>query len=341
VVKNQVIDGFIKAPSRTQTVKNSTAPQQSPRQNSSMTPRTKSSPEANGLHNRAERAHTLMRGALKKPSGSFSARIQTLTPGHNPQREFRAKKIIKHSQVERFGSPSAPAAAPAKQVIHGEVSRRHQTAGNQTINTKGTAALALPSMVTSASHQKLERMLDAALTHADAHKQALKYHAARHFWQRPGFLGKRPLLKITAAVVILLGAGIYFAWQKLPILSVKLAGAQAHIRASVPSYKPDGYSLAAPASTQAGAVVIKYKAPGSSQGFDIAQKSSAMTSTGLAQSVVPANTAVQTSQVDGNTVYIYGASNNAAWVNNGVLYTITDHSKLTSDQIINIVRGLN
>jgi hypothetical protein len=45
--------------------------------------------------------------------------------------------------------------------------------------------------------------------------------------------------------------------------------------------------------------------------------------------------------VAGNTVYIYGARNDAAWVNNGVLYTIKDYAGLTSDQIIKIVQGLN
>lgn len=278
-----------------------------------------------------------MRGALKKPAG-LSSRVQTLKSGFNPQRELRAKKITKHSGVDRFGSPVNQTVKP-KQVVHGEVIRRPSGARPASPSGPSSTAMALPSMITSASHQKLERMLDAALTGADAHKQALKRHSARHFWQRPGFLGKRAWLKITILIIVALSAGSYFAWQKVPQLSLKVASVKTNIKAAVPSYKPEGYSLAAPASTQAGAVVIKYKAPDSRQGFDISQKPSSLTSTSLAQTVVPAGAQVQTSQVNGNTVYIYG--NDAAWVNNGVLYTIKDHSNLTSDQILNIARGLN
>lgn len=201
--------------------------------------------------------------------------------------------------------------------------------------------MTMPSMVASASHQKLERLLDEALTKADAHKQAMRYQAARHFWQRPGFFGKHRGLKLSVIFLALLVAAGFFAWHKMPQLSVKLAAAKTHINASVPSYKPTGYALASPATTQAGAVILKYKAPDSNQGFEISQKPSNMTSASVAQTVVPKGTQVQTSQVGGNTVYIYGQNNDAAWVNNGVLYTIKDRSKLSSDQIIKIVQGLN
>ncbi len=125
-------------------------------------------------------------------------------------------------------------------------------------------------------------------------------------------------------------------------MSVKLAAFRAHISASVPAYKPSGYALTSPATAKDGAVLLKYtSATDNSQGFDIAQKSSNMTSVSLAQTIVPAGAQVQTSQVGGNTVYIYGQNNDAAWVNNGVLYTISDHAKLSSDEIIKIVQGLN
>jgi hypothetical protein len=197
-------------------------------------------------------------------------------------------------------------------------------------------------MVTSASHQKLERLLDQALTHADAHKQAMRYQAARHFWQRPGFLGKRKALKLGIVIIIILAAAGFAAWDKLPQVSIKLAGIRAHVSTSVPTYTPDGFSAAAPASVNNGAVVIKFKSEtDSSKGYDVLEKQSNLPSASLSQTLVPPGAQVQTSQVGGNTVYIYGASNNAAWVNNGVLYTVKDYASLSSDQIIKIVQGLN
>jgi len=281
-----------------------------------------------------------MRGALKKPGIQVGAHIQRLTPGYNPSREILAKNISKHGRVQRFGNPvsdNKPASLNA--AVKAEVTPRRSSAPAETAPT----SVALPSMITSASHQKLERMLDVALTRADAHKQALRYHAARHFWQRPGFLGRRTGLKLSVILIIVLAAIGFISWQKFPQLSVKLAGSRAHISASVPSYKPDGYSLAAPAQAINGQVLIKYKAAAGAagEGYAISQAPSEMTSTSLANTLAPAGTQMQTSQVGGNTVYIYGSKNDAAWVNNGILYKLDDHANLSSDQIIDIVKGLN
>ncbi|HVS78821.1 MAG TPA: DUF4367 domain-containing protein [Candidatus Saccharimonadales bacterium] len=323
-VKNQVIDGFVKATDAPTSLKNNSQ---------------RLATGARHLHQRAEKTQTLMRGAIKKPTSSLSSRVQRLTPGANPEREIRARKIPKHSLVDRFGAPVSnfkPRSKPqSRPTLQGEIVSR--PAANAAV---AAATPVLPSMVASASHQRLERLLDEALTKADAHKQALKYQSARHFWQRPGFMGRHKGIKLSALFLVIIVGGLFLAWQKLPQLSVKVAAARAHVSASIPSYKPDGYQVAAPASAQAGAVVIKYKAPDSG-GFDLTQQNSDMTSNGVAQTVVPQNTQVQTTHVDGNTVYIYGSNNNAAWVNNGVLYKIDDHSRLSSDEIINIVKGLN
>jgi hypothetical protein len=339
-VKNQVIDGFIKAPRVSASVKNPTARPKVLNQNSQMAKTIHAPAPARGLHNRAQKASTLMRGALKRPGDSLGAGIQHLTPGLNPQRELRARKITKHSRVDHFGSPMPSSSTDIKRpVVRGEVFSR--VAPKPKTSAKSESTVALPSMITSASHQKLERMLDAALSQADAHKQALKYHAARHFWQRPGFLGKRRGLKLGLIFVVLLSAMLVLVWQKIPQVSAKIAGLRAHVDASVPAYKPEGYQLATPIKSQSGSVVIKYKTPSAGSGFDIAEQQSNMTSTSLAQTVVPQGSQVQTSHVDGNTVYIYGPNNDAAWVNNGILYTIKDRSQLSSDQIIKIVHSLN
>jgi len=319
---NQVIDGFVRSTASSPIPKNKH-------------PRT----AAYKLHQRTEKAQTLMRGSLKKPSIQVGHHIQRLAPGYNPSREVHAKNIVKHGRVQRFGNPISDAkpAIPSPP-LKAEVRPRHGSTPTDSAST----SVALPSMITSASHQKLERMLDVALTRADAHKQALRYHAARHFWQRPGFLGRRTGLKIALILIVVIAAVGFVSWQKFPQLSVKLAASRLHINASVPSYKPEGYSLAAPAQAINGQVLIKYKAAAdAAQGYDISQAPSEMTSVSLANTLSPAGTQMQTSQVGGNTVYIYGPKNDAAWVNNGILYKLNDRANLSSDQIIEIVKGLN
>lgn len=314
----QVIDGFIKGPQR-QAVRLAT--------------------KSADFHQRAQKAQTLMRGGLKKPARHLQSRIQRLTPRASMETEFRSKTTAKHARVSRFGAPEAGSRQSEpnpKQTLSGEVISRGQSAPRAVSAT----AAPMPSMVASVSHQRLERLLDEALTKADAHKEALRYQAARHFWQHRRFSGPRRWL-VLLGILIVLGGGGFFAWQSVPSLSVKVAGLRAHITAVMPSYKPDGFK-SLPAAATSGAVTIPYKSTSDpSEAYDVVQSQSNLTSSLVGQNVVPKGAAVQTSDVDGNTVYIYGSENDAAWVNNGVLYTIKNKASLNSDELLNIVKGIN
>ncbi len=313
----QVIDGFIKGPRR-QTGRLAT--------------------KSADFHQRAQKAQTLMRGGLKKPARHLQSRIQRLAPRTSVETEYRSKTTPRHARVSRFGIPGASArqAPVPRQTLSGEIVSR----GRPAPETVSAAAAPMPSMVASVSHQRLERLLDEALTKADAHKEALRYQAARHFWQRRGFSGRRRWL-VLLGILVVIGGGVFFAWQAVPSLSVKVAGLRAHISAVMPSYKPDGFK-SLPAAATSGAVTIPYKSTTNpSAAYDVIQTQSDLTSSLVGQNVVPKGAAVQTSDVNGNTVYIYGSENDAAWVNNGVLYTIKNKASLNSDELLNIVKGIN
>ncbi|HET7529042.1 MAG TPA: DUF4367 domain-containing protein [Candidatus Saccharimonadales bacterium] len=316
---NRVIDGFISRP-----LKSDAKPE--PKRG-----RVKSSQ----VHKGAERPRTLMRGGLKKPTPSPKSDIQYQTSRPKIATQLRAQTIKMHAKVNRFGGTASPASdAPAK-AVSGELVSRSRSGGDD------AAKAPLPSMITSVSHQKLERLLDEALTRADAHKEALRYQAARHFWHRRFLSGRRKWIAVVAVFFVAAG-GLFAAWRNVPQLSVKVAGMKAHVSAAVPSYKPDGFVVASPAKAVGTGVTMKYKsAADDSQTYEISQTRSHLTSQLVSQSVVPKGAPVQTSQVNGNTVYIYGPANDAAWVNDGVLYTIKDGANLSSDQLIKIVQGLN
>lgn len=287
------------------------------------------------VHHRTEKARTLMRGGLKKPVMHQSPYVSH-SSSRSPEREIRAKTTTKHEHVKRFGIPTPQSRAHQPKVVSGELISK-KPAGS----THKAAAAPLPSMVASASHQRLERMLDQALTHADTHMEAMRYQAARHFWQRRWWSGHRRWLGL-GIIFIALIAGLVFSWQKVPQLSVKAAGIRAHISPSVPTYVPNGYHMAGPAKAVSGTVDIRYASDSNTaKSYEIIEAQSNLTSMMVAQSVVPKGAPVQTSQVDGNTVYIFGHENDAAWVNNGILYTIKDHAGLSSDELIKIVQGLN
>ena len=118
---------------------------------------------------------------------------------------------------------------------------------------------------------------------------------------------------------------------------MRVEASEAHVSAAVPSYTPLGYSFAAPVSHSGQAVTIKFtSSDNSAQNFSITQKTSNWDSATLAANIGSESAQVQTSQINGTTVYIYGASNNASWVNHGVMHTLDNHAGLSSDQILKI-----
>lgn len=320
-VKNQVIDGFTKASAIP-----APALSQEPKIN------------AHGLHKRTEKAQTLRRDGLRKPAGPPGSRLQHLSTTPRLATQLRAKQTPKHTKVSRFGVPTAKA-QPAARPLQGEIINHSKPAAH---HQQSATAAPLPSLVTSVSHQRLERLLDAALLQADAHKQALKYQAARHFWQKPRFFGRHRLLGLAIVVIAAAAVVTVLAWRQVPALSVRLAAHRAHVAASLPAYQPAGYHLISPVATQGDAVTLKYQsAEDKTVNFAITQQRSDLTSAALAHTMIPDGMPVQTSQIQGNTVYIYGADNNAAWVNNGILYTITDHANLPSNEVLKIVESIN
>jgi hypothetical protein len=195
-------------------------------------------------------------------------------------------------------------------------------------------------MVTSASHQKLEQLLDQALARADAHKQARhRQLAKRNLWQRIKFAPRWLSISSSVAIVLLLAG--FFIWQNIPQIAMRVAASKAQVNASMPSYVPSGFSYAAPINYSRGAVSIKFKSTGgAARSYTLTQESSSWNSASLLSNAVPAEAQVQTSQVKGTTVYIYGSRNDATWVNRGVRYTLSDNANLNSDQILRIASSL-
>jgi hypothetical protein len=195
-------------------------------------------------------------------------------------------------------------------------------------------------MVTSTSHQQLERMLDEALTRADSHKNQRRSHKPNQTLLQKAVAAPR-WWSIGAAMFIVGIIAIFIAINKIPQVAVRVAAARAHISAEVPGYTPAGFSFTNPVAYSDGKVSMKFKANDSSaREFTVSQASSKMSSKSLEDKVVPDNVQVQTSVVNGTTVYIYGENNDAAWVNNGMQYTIKDAASLNSDQILKIANSL-
>lgn len=132
---------------------------------------------------------------------------------------------------------------------------------------------------------------------------------------------------------------VYFMYINVPSLSMSIAGAQAGISATYPEYRPDGYSQNGPVSYADGGVVISFKSSSGSSNFAIKQVKSSWDSTAVKDMVAKDSSGeFITTEERGLTIYSY--SGNAAWVNGGILYSISGNASLTCDQIRRIASSL-
>lgn len=294
---------------------------------------------AQSVHKKTQKSRTLMRNAVSKPkirgaaakAAQIHARRQRSLTDIN--RAVRAQKVKKHSKIKKFSNNNVALAQPAP-APKSSAAAMQAVSASPSLSTRTMASIA-----GSMSSQQLERLLDQALIRADSHKQLRPVSASRSSAFRRLRIIPR-WAAISASLLIVIIAGSFFAWNNMPEISVRLAAARANLPVSLPGYTPSGFDVSGPISYSKGSVSINFRAKNDSyKTFTITQQKSAWDSQTL-QSNVPKSDQVQTSQINGTTVYIYGTSNDATWVDGGIKYTIKDQASLTSDQILKIAGSM-
>lgn len=297
---------------------------------------------AQEVHRGAQKSSTLMRKAVKKPVqfAKTSTELSPVKQSANNQakkvrdlRLHRANVIKRSPSIVKFGSfPKSKARTSQTTIPLATTPNNPKTKPTNTSSSNVT----LPSQIASASHQQLERLLDHALHKADAHKKALHGQSYKHKgWRR--VLNTPRRVSIGSVLVAVLVIGGFFAWQNIPQVSMRLAAEKANFNASVPAYTPPGFSFEGPIGYTDRAVTISFTSnSGDGRTFKMTQEPSTETATSLAVNTLTDDTNVQTAQVNGTTVYIYGEDNHATSVNNGIRYTIEDKAKLNAEQILKI-----
>lgn len=199
--------------------------------------------------------------------------------------------------------------------------------------------LAKPERATSSnlnSKQIKQRSLTDALKQAPSHTsvQATKQHRSKKTRRVSRFTSL-----ITASLSLLLLAG-YFTYVNMPNISVRVAASQAGINATYPNYRPDGYSLSGPIAYNNGQVSIKFASTGGNQSYTITQSRSNWDSSAVQQNYATPKWGNDTSVVQANGLTIYKKGSNAAWVNGGILYTISGDAPLSNDQTTSLATSL-
>ncbi len=141
---------------------------------------------------------------------------------------------------------------------------------------------------------------------------------------------------ISAIVVLIAAAAL---WINLPKLSVTIASAQSGVAATIPHFRPDGYSLQIPITAEENKVIITFASNQNDTSFTLAQEKSSWDSQAVRELVEKRSSGqFLTTNDRGLTIYTYNGS--AAWVNKGILYTIAGDSYLSNDTILRIANSL-
>lgn len=175
-----------------------------------------------------ERSKTLMRSAVKKPTQAQpESKVKTHGLAPNHARTARAADVEQNSKVQRFGRLAFSSKNKVSQAKTGEIIPR---GAHLATAASASVSVTLPTAGT-ASHHRLERLLDYALANADAHKKAeqTRRQHRKYFGRLPRWAGLSLLILTLASVI-----GIII-WHKVPVASMKLAATRAHINASLPT----------------------------------------------------------------------------------------------------------
>jgi hypothetical protein len=280
-------------------------------------------------------AHTLMRTAVKKPQPSLKRRVKAHGPAdalvhksatqtqivHKPashalnaKHVSHAQKVSKSAHVSRFFNDKNHIATPP--IAKTMPSATPQRTATQPIASKPKTTADL---------------LQHALEHATSHEEL--FDASKQF-RKP-----RPSLSIGLGVIALIVILGVVASQSYTTLRMQVASSKAGFNASLPNYKPAGYSLGN-LTYSPGSVGIHFKSNSDARSYSVTEKTSQWDSNTLREQLLaPTGTQYQTIESAGRTIFL-DDKQNANWVNGGVWYSVNTNGTLNTDQLVQIAKSL-
>lgn len=156
----------------------------------------------------------------------------------------------------------------------------------------------------------------------------------QHFWKKKRFAAAAAMAVVSLAI---LG---YLVSVNLPDISVRVAAMHSGIEKAYPSYVPANYRLDGLVKEENGRITMAFKND-RDQRFTLMEEKSSWDSSAVLTNYVVKNWGASYSIAKGQGLTIYVSGSNAAWVNGGVFYVITDESNsLTSGDLHDIAVSL-
>lgn len=270
------------------------------------------------VHSTTQKSQTLNRRIVATSTISHHTHINQ--PAHGSVRKSPAiTRFAPHPAGALHKTLVTTDTAPT--IHHPIAAKLHQHAQRAVVRSSATLA-PKPSQIIK--QEAITKALNDAPNHSSQIQQI----------RQPNKLHRISGIGALSLALLLLGG--YFTYINMPSLSVRVAAAEAGVAASYPSYRPDGYSLAGAVAYSQDEVNMKFASNSGTQNFTLAQKKSSWDTTAVLENYVKGKAGNNYVTYNENGLTIYTYDSNAAWVNNGVFYTINGDAPLTSDQIRHI-----
>lgn len=333
------VDGVVRKRGITHSLSNQPQPRQKKKISNKVSRKTPS--EATTFHQKTEVPKTLMRHVVQKPvtqktdPTTKAVSIIVTQPAHkiiqtkHASIKSRQATVTKSSSIHKF-FPKSQHNVTVKTAF---IPVQSAPPEEKDLSAPAPNKLAPPIAHSSSrflQSAKTTTLLEDGIRNASSHKNNKYSHKN----------SKNTLIKYVASFSAVFILGLFFAYNNAPNFSMKMASKEAGFSASIPRYKPTGYSLKRSIQYQTGKVVVSYGSNLDEQKYSVTQIKTNMDPSSMISSYFGyAKDKYITNIVKGRTIYIYNG-HNATWIDGGIWYNIEGSAQLSNDQLLKIAASI-
>jgi hypothetical protein len=283
------------------------------------------------VHAQPQKSRTLNRRYVAKQHAS-SVKRPAAVHGISVHKQPSQTVVSRSESISRFAKEFNATSTTVKKPINDFGPATHPL-----VSAVESKRVAPSAPIAAPTHTPSSVLKNEAISQALEHAKTPS-HSRQEPKQPRSHRSRRMSIASGSLAVMLIGA--YFTYLSMPSLSTRVAAAQAGINAGYPSYRPTGYSLSGPVAFNQGTVSMKFAANAGPGSYTLQQARSGWDSSAVLSNYVEPKVGDQytTTATNGLTIYTYGTS--AAWVNGGILYTISGDAPLSSEQVQRIATSL-
>lgn len=294
---------------------------------------------ASVTHHKPQHSTTLMRKSVSKPGASLKRMVKvspaTTALVQQPRFDIVPKQSVtsvdehrlKHAhQVARSNSISRFGVVTPKQrpVVRRPI--------EHSLTQHPSSTPVRPTRSAQPSNDIFERALATANSHQQPHvntrrKAGKKSHKVRTF---------AGVTASSLAILLIVG---FVAYLNETSLQMHLASSRAGISATLPKWRPQGFSVGSFAYAPS-TVTVNFKSADQARTFSLTQTASNWDSSALLSDYVLPHADTYTAvQSNGNTIYTFG-NNDATWVSGGIWYQLNTNGNLSTSEIVELAASM-